>query len=176
MKRILAIALTLIMVLAALTGCMASPNPSGKEGEQSKVAQCLTEENGVYKLKLPQSGATIELNDNEVRFVPYVTDALVEAAENKITEDISEYSNNSDFFLQITDDYLCLVVEVIKSIDPPASAEEGDYVDGGCGVDHKHLFFSEHISSQAVSDDKELIVGTSDEDYKKDTILPSANT
>ncbi len=35
MKRILAITLTLIMVLAALTGCMASQNPSGKEGEQN---------------------------------------------------------------------------------------------------------------------------------------------
>ena len=35
MKRILAIALSLIAVLAALTGCMASKNPSGKEGEQN---------------------------------------------------------------------------------------------------------------------------------------------
>ena len=35
MKRILAITLTLVMLLAALTGCMASKNPSGKEGEQN---------------------------------------------------------------------------------------------------------------------------------------------
>ena len=35
MKRILAIILTLVMLLAALTGCMASKNPSGKEGEQN---------------------------------------------------------------------------------------------------------------------------------------------
>ena len=35
MKRILAIALTLIMVLAALTGCIVSKNPSGSEGEQN---------------------------------------------------------------------------------------------------------------------------------------------
>ena len=35
MKRILAITLTLVMVLAALTGCMASKNPSGDEGEQN---------------------------------------------------------------------------------------------------------------------------------------------
>ncbi len=35
MKRILAIALTLVMLLAALTGCMASKNPSVKEGEQN---------------------------------------------------------------------------------------------------------------------------------------------
>ena len=34
MKKILAIALTLIMLLATLTGCMASENPSGSEGTQ----------------------------------------------------------------------------------------------------------------------------------------------
>ncbi len=35
MKRILAIALSLIMVLAALTGCMSPQKPSGDEGEQN---------------------------------------------------------------------------------------------------------------------------------------------
>ena len=35
MKRILVITLTLVMLLAALTGCMASKNPSGSEGEQN---------------------------------------------------------------------------------------------------------------------------------------------
>ena len=35
MKRILAVTLTLVMLLAALTGCMASKKPSGKEGEQN---------------------------------------------------------------------------------------------------------------------------------------------
>lgn len=35
MKRILAIALALIMVLAALTGCMSPQKPSGSEGEQN---------------------------------------------------------------------------------------------------------------------------------------------
>ena len=35
MKRILAITLTLVMLLAVLTGCMASRKPSGDEGEQA---------------------------------------------------------------------------------------------------------------------------------------------
>lgn len=35
MKRILAITLTLVMLLAVLTGCMASRKPSGDEGEQN---------------------------------------------------------------------------------------------------------------------------------------------
>ena len=172
MKRLLAITLTLVMLLAALTGCMASKNPSGNEGEQPELAKCLSEENGVYKLTLPKSKEVIELYEEQVRFVPYVTDALVEAAENKITNDVSQYSNQSDFFLQITNNYLCLVVEVIKSIDPLVSTEEGEIVDGGCGIDHEHLFFSERISSQAVADNKELHFGASDEDYEKIQFFP----
>ena len=35
MKRILAVTLTLVMLLAALTGCIASKNSSGSEGEQN---------------------------------------------------------------------------------------------------------------------------------------------
>ena len=35
MKRILAIALSLIMLFAVLAGCIASKNPSGNEGEQN---------------------------------------------------------------------------------------------------------------------------------------------
>ena len=35
MKRILAVTLTLVMLLATLTGCMASRKPSGDEGEQN---------------------------------------------------------------------------------------------------------------------------------------------
>lgn len=101
MKRILAIALTLIMLIAFLTGCMASKNPSGSEGEQPKQAQCLSEEDGVYKLTLPKSKEVIELYEEQVRFVPYITDELVETAENKINEAVSAYSNSSDFYLQI---------------------------------------------------------------------------
>ncbi len=41
MKRILAVTLTLIMLLAALTGCMASKNPSGSEGEQNPSGERL---------------------------------------------------------------------------------------------------------------------------------------
>ena len=151
MKRILAVTLTLVMVLAALTGCNASKKPSGKEGEQPKQAQCLSEENGVYKLTLPKSKEVIELYEEQVRFVPYITDELVETAENKINEAVSAYSNSSDFYLQINDGYLCLVAEVIKQLNPPSSQEtEGEIIDGGCGIDHEHLFFSERISTQAL--------------------------
>ena len=61
-----------------------------------------------------------------------------------ITDDIAEYSNSSGFYLQISEDYLCLVREVIHYIDPPETA--GEYTLSGCGIDHEHLFFSERIS------------------------------
>ena len=243
MKRILAITLTLVMLLAALTGCMASKNPSGSEGEQNpsgkrlpitltiaetlpscvafeykdekpycfyaydteghlyrvlwndftglnekdvvvvdhnddikKVdevnppggwspeyevtatevtgvsASCISKnEDGAYILTLPNSGETIKLWNDQILYVPYITDELVETAENKINEAVSAYSNSSDFYLQINDGYLCLYVEVIKQLDPPASQEtEGEVVGGGCGIDHEHLFFSERISTQAL--------------------------
>ena len=58
------------------------------------------------------------------------------------------YIVNAD---QFNDGYLCLVAEVIKQLEPPASQEtEGEVVDGGCGIDHEHLFFSERISTQAL--------------------------
>ncbi len=209
MKRILAITLTLVMLLAALTGCMASKNPSGDEGEQNPSgkrlpitltiaetlpsclafeykdekpycfyaydteghlyrvfwndftglnekdvvvvdhnddikkleyvnppegwtpkyevtatevtgvsASCISKnEDGAYILTLPNSGETIKLQNEQILFVPYITDELVATAENKITEAVSAYSNSSDFYLQINDGYLCLSVEVIKHLD-----------------------------------------------------------
>jgi len=253
MKRILAIILTLVMLLAVLTGCMASKNPSGNEGKQNPFgkrlpitltiaetlpscvafeykdekpycfyaydtdghlyrvfwndftglnekdvvvvdhnddirkldqvnppggwtpkyevtatevtgvsASCISKnEDGAYILTLPNSGETIKLRNEQILYVPYITDELVETAENKINEAVSAYSNSSDFYLQINDGYLCLYVEVIKQLDPPASQEtEGEVVGGGCGIDHEHLFFSERISTQA------LEIGSSDNPQK----------
>lgn len=152
MKRIVTV-LTLVMMFTILTGCTA---PSGNVGEQSKISQYLSEVNGVYKLTLPKSKKEIILDKDEVKFVPYVTDALIEAAENKITKDISQYSNNSDFYLDVIDDYLCLSVEVIKKIDPPAS--DGEYTYGGCGYDHEHLFFNERISTQIIKNSDKVVI------------------
>lgn len=245
MKRILAMTLTLVMLLAALTGCMASQNPSEKEGEQnpsgkrlpltltiaetlpscaafaykdkkpycfyacdtegrlyrviwndftglnekdviivyhndaikkldydydnlpsgwtpqyeitaievSEVsASCISKnEDGAYILTLPNSGETIELRDEQILYVPYITDELVETAENKLNEAVSAYTNRSAFYLQINDGSLCLAVEVIRQLDPPTSQDtEGEIVDEGCGIDHEHLFFYERISTQAL--------------------------
>ena len=242
MKRILAITLTLVMLLAALTGCMAKEgeqNPSGKrlpltltiaetlpscvafeykdyedtkpycfyaydtEGHLYRViwndftglnekdviivyhndaikkldydydnlpsgwtpqyeitaievsgvsASCISKnEDGAYILTLPNSGETIEPGNEQIPYVPYITDELVKTAENKLNEAVSAYRNRSAFYLQINDGYLCLAVEVIKQLDPPTSqGTESEIVDEGCGIDHEHLFFYERISTQAL--------------------------
>lgn len=114
--------------------------------ERVVLASCLTYESGTYTLTLPQSGEKLKLSEEQERFVRYITDALVEVAEIAITQDIAEHSNNSGFYLQIDEDYLCLVVEVIKYLDEP---------DEICD-DHEHLFYSERISSQAVTVESNL--------------------
>ena len=108
------------------------------------TSSCISNEQGVYVLTLPSCGEKITLKDDFTPFVPYIADALVVAAEKKITDEIAEYSNSSGFYLQISEDYLCLVQEVIHYIDPSETA--GEYNLSGCGIDHEHLFFSQQIS------------------------------
>lgn len=155
MKRIFITLLTLVILLVALTGCNApqSGDEQGKtsdtstlENKKSESSKYLSEVNGVYKITLPKNKKEITLNKDQVNFVPYITDVLVEAAENKITNDLSQYSSHSDFYLEIIDNYLYLTVEVIEYIDTPVS--DGEYTYSGCGYDHEHIFFRECISTQ----------------------------
>lgn len=108
------------------------------------TTSCISHEQGAYVLTLPSNGEKITLKDDFTPFVPYIADALVVAAEKKITDEIAEYSNSSGFYLQISEDYLCLVQEVIHYMDPPETA--GSETLSGCGIDHEHLFFSQQIS------------------------------
>lgn len=166
MKRLLPLLLIAVILLLALSGCTVHKpsaerkppevtggdlpsQPSALSGDQTeKTSGYLTEENGLYTLTLPKSKETIELREEEVRFVPDIKASLVEIAEEKLTFQISEYSNHSGFYLQVNEDHLCLSVEVIKDIDPPATVgAAGEYIAGGCGIDHEHLFFSEPISA-----------------------------
>ncbi len=104
---------------------------------------CLAKnEDREYEIRLPVSGQTVRIRDEQVRFVPYIDDKLVRTAEETITEQVSHYSDNSGFYLQVTDDYLCLTAEVIHQLDEPDE-------NVGC-IDHEHLFFSERITHVAV--------------------------
>ena len=68
---------------------------------------------------------------------------LLKTAEEKLAAQISQYTNHSDFYLQIDEGYLCLYVEVIVDIE---NSSTGEYEEHGCGIDHEHKFFGERIS------------------------------
>lgn len=157
MKRTLAMTLVLIIIFSALSGC--NSTSEGTEHNLSEdvppsppeiTTSCMSKENGAYILTLPKSGERIKLENEERLYAPFITDELVTAAENKITDAVSKYSNHSGFYLQINDGYLCLTAEVIKKIDITASTEEGGFAEYGCGIDHEHLFISERITSSPI--------------------------
>lgn len=167
MKRIFAI----ILLVAMLSGCSASetvtkPNEMPNQQPEATAPTVtlqnpgvpgLSCENGKYFLTLPQSGKTLELSDEEARFVPYITDTLVAEAERKILEQTAQYGENSGFYLQITDGYLCLAMEIIKDLTPPEpTGTEAGNILSGCGIDHDHIFYSERISTQPVKEETEL--------------------
>ena len=119
------------------------------ELESNAPASCLTHTSGTYTLTLPQSGKTLRLTEEQERFVPYITDALVEAAERKLARDAAGFSEHSGLYLQTNEDYLWLCCEVIRFFEDPGECEEG----------HEHLFYSERISTQAVPMDPGIAIG-----------------
>lgn len=154
MKHTVSIVLIFIVTLTFFVGCdthsHTADTQSSESAQNAYTSTCISKEDGAYILTLPKSGEKIKLENEELLYVPYITDALVDAAETKITNEISKYSNNSGFYLQITDGYLYLSAEVIKHIDAPVLTEENGYVVGGCGFDHEHLFISERITSTPI--------------------------
>ncbi len=145
------------MIFSALSGCNSTSEGTGHNLSEDVppspseiTASCISKENGAYILTLPKSGERIMLENEERFYAPYISDELVKNAEDKITDALSKYSNNSGFYLQINDGYLCLTAEVIKKIDITASTEEGGFAEYGCGIDHEHLFISERITSSPI--------------------------
>ncbi len=155
-KQIIVVFLALVGVLISLAGCIASDVPSKSEHEQTEISKYINEESGYeqtgtskyinkesgeYTLTLPISQKTIKLNSSEDNFIPYISDALIEAAEKKITEDTAKYNDTPHFYLSVNDDgELYLAAEVIYYLDEPDE-------NVGC-YDHEHLFFSERISNR----------------------------
>ena len=101
------------------------------------------DENGERYLVLPVSGDKVRLSNHELAYIDDIDPALLKAAEEKITGQISQYGNNSGLYVGVTDGYLSLCAEVIVKISPPRPSEYGD---SGCGIDHDHKFFSERIT------------------------------
>lgn len=158
MKRCLTFLLTLILLSTVLFGCGAPTTPAEKGDESSAPAsratensstpllsKYLSEEDGVYTLTLPQSRQALILNDDEARYVPYITDALVEEAEKKITEELVKHEKEPSFYVEIWEGYLCLGAEIILPLTPPSNT-----TDMGCGIDHDHVMLRERVSDQAL--------------------------
>ena len=106
--------------------------------EDTIDAECVVKKGHRYVIVLPKSGVSIPVENKYVKYLPYVSDELVAAAEAKITEEIGSLDDDPHWTVgEHGDKEICLVVEVIKFID---GVEEG-----GCGIDHEHLIFAEPI-------------------------------
>ena len=104
-----------------------------------------------YNITIDNNGMVLKYyasNEGEYsRFLPYLTVEKVQEAEEKLKIKLEEYGGGSDMYLQINDqNQLCLCFEVIVDIDPPKSKIiDGEIVNSGCNIDHKHVFESEVI-------------------------------
>ena len=149
MKRILA------LVLAALTIFMCSCDLAIQdESETDTVSdngvnndlEIETNEHGWNKLILPISRATVHIYEKYEKFMPYVTNELLAAAEKKISEDLGETAS-SGFILGLdSEGYLVLSKEVI--VDLPLDQVD---INKACG-DHEHRFYSARISTKTFTD------------------------
>ena len=80
-------------------------------------------------------------------FLPYLTIEKIQEAEEKLKNKMAEYDNSSYMYLEINSNgQLCLSFEVIVDINPPkVQMVDGEIVDSGCNIDHKHVFESEVV-------------------------------
>jgi len=118
--------------------------------EDEAEVEIETDEDGDAYLVLPVSGNKVRISDRGKNYVKDIDGYLLKTAEEKIAGQISQYGNNSGFYLETYDGYLWLCVEVIVKLDPPApdiSVDSSDeYWMQGCGIDHEHKFFMERIT------------------------------
>ena len=149
MKKSSFVLIIAVMLLfsALLYGCsdtsekQQSADEISKNSKQTEISKYITAENGEYTLTLPTSKKMLKLSAWEANYVTYISDALVESAEEKITEDAAKYSDSPYFYLEVKyDGELYLAAEVIYFLDEPDE-------NVGC-YDHEHLYFSERISNR----------------------------
>ena len=142
MKKLVAFSMILVCVLA-LFGC----SKADKVAAHS-LSEYLVEEDGKQYLILPISQTKIPVGDELNPFTADIDVELLIAAEEKINAQILHNENSSGFYLKMEGGDLCLCAEIIEKIDPPkrVTTEDGDVMEGGCNIDHKHVFLSERIT------------------------------
>lgn len=107
------------------------------------ISDYLIEEEGKQYLILPISKTKIRIRDKQTEYVDDIDVDLLRTAEEKISGEISQFTNRAGFYLQSNKGYLCLCAEVIVELDTPVESELSVE---GCGIDHEHKFFGERIT------------------------------
>ena len=116
---------------------------------EDPLSECLLNENGIQYILLPISKIKIQVSSTYKSHLNNLDFDLLKSAEERITEKMSAYTNNSGVYLQADNaGYLYLCLEAIVNINPPnvVTGENGEIIDGGCNIDHRHIFFSERIT------------------------------
>lgn len=104
-----------------------------------------------YSVTIDNNGTILNCNDanagNYSCFLPYLTIEKLQDAEEKLKNKMSEYDSNSYMYLGINSNgQLCLSFETIVDIDPPkVQMVDGEIINSGCNIDHKHVFESEVV-------------------------------
>ena len=107
------------------------------------LSDYLIEEEGRLYLLLPASKLKLRVDDSFKPQLDSIDLDLLKAAEEKILNQLAQYSQEPHLILETRDGGLGLYAEVIVHIDPPASAEGAQK---GCGIDHEHIVFYERIT------------------------------
>lgn len=97
-----------------------------------------------YNVRVSADGEVTEIDGgyhNYRQFIKGATAERIAAAEAALREQLNAYGeNNSGGYLTVDGEgWLCLSCEIIVYLDGPAEGE------GGCGIDHDHVFINECI-------------------------------
>ena len=104
-----------------------------------------------YSVLIDNNGTILNCNSanegNYSRFLPYLTIEKIQEAEEKLKDKMAEYDSDSYMYLEINSKgQLCLSFEIIVDINPPkVQMVDGEIINSGCNIDHKHVFESEVI-------------------------------
>jgi beta-lactamase regulating signal transducer with metallopeptidase domain len=100
---------------------------------------------GSQLITLPISKHTAIISIEDISYIDDIDIELLKTADRKINRKILTYSDKPFFILAIDKEgYLCLKMETIRKI------KSDNPLEGGCGIDHEHIFYSERISSYPV--------------------------
>lgn len=101
-----------------------------------------------YRAEFSADGRVVKTSASfEGEYSRYLTGATPEAiaaAESGLAGQLAAYGQSASYGYLTIDEagYLCLSAEVIVELDQPFG---GIFSEGGCGVDHEHVFLRERI-------------------------------